>query len=115
MLKHPDLGNALVQLYPQADFLRDYRCEDSGDGQGPRLAYWNTEKMGPEPTLKQIEKAAKEFDDAKPGREKKNKIRQGISMDEFLEAYFESKLGNEAPMTALLERYKGFSPDLGSS
>ena len=106
MLNHPELGNALAQLYPKADFVYDYRCEDSGDGQGPRLAYWNAEKMGPEPTLKQIDQAAKDFSNAKPGREKKEKVRREISLDDFVEAYFEAKLGNEAPMTALLERYK---------
>ena len=106
MLKHPELGNALAQLYPKADFLQDYRCEDSGDGQGPQLVHWNAEKLGPEPTAKQIEKAAKEFADAKPGREKKDKIRREISIDDFVQAYFESKVGNEAPMAALIERYK---------
>jgi hypothetical protein len=62
--------------------------------------------MGPEPTIKQIEKAANELADAKPRREKKDKIRREISIDDFIQAYFESKVGNEAPMTALIERYK---------
>ena len=106
MLKHPELGNALAHLYPKADFLHDYCCVDTGDGEGPRLAHWNAEKIGPEPTVKQIEKAAKELADAKPKREKKDKIRREISIDDFIQAYFESKVGNEAPMAALIERYK---------
>lgn len=36
-MKHPDLGSALVQLYPDADHLRDFRVEDRGDGEGPTL------------------------------------------------------------------------------
>lgn len=106
MLKHPLLGSALLQLYPQADLFHDFRCEDLGDGNGPRLTHWNTEKLGPEPNLKQIEQAAKDYDRAQGERERLGKMLHSITVEEYMAATFESKLGNEAPMTALLERYK---------
>ena len=105
-MKHPDLGSALVQLYPDADHLRDFRVEDRGDGEGPTLAYWNEEKLGPQPTADKIDKAAKEWQKGQSAREKRAKLRGQLGSTEFIEAYFESKLGNEAPITLLLERYK---------
>lgn len=105
-MKHPDLGSALAQLYPDADHLRDFRVEYRGDGEGPILAYWDEAKLGPQPTADKIDKAAKEWQKGQSGREKRGKLREKLGSAEFIEAYFESKLGNEAPMTALLERYK---------
>ena len=104
-MKHPDLGSALVQLYPDADHLRDFRVEDRGDGEGPTLTHWDETKLGHQPTADKIEKAAKEWQKGQAGREKRAKL----SSAEFIEAYFESKLGNEAPMNALLERYRALN------
>ncbi len=105
-MKHPDLGSALAQLYPDADHLRDFRIEDRGDGEGPTLTHWDETKLGPQPTTDKIEKAAKEWQKGQAGREKMQKLQAQLGSPEFIEAYFESKLGNEAPMNALLERYK---------
>jgi hypothetical protein len=105
-MKHPDLGSALAQLYPDADYLRDFRVEDKGDGEGPTLTHWDETKLGPQPTVDKIEKAANEWQKGQAGRVKREKLREKLSSAEFIEAYFESKLGNEAPMAALIERYK---------
>lgn len=105
-MKHPDLGIALVQLYPAADHLRDFRIEDRGDGEGPTLVYWDEAKLGPQPTADKIDKAVKEWKKGQSAREKRQKLQEQLGSHEFIEAFFESKLGNEAPMNALLERYK---------
>ena len=105
-MKHPDLGSALAQLYPNADQFRDFRVEDKGDGEGPTLAHWDETKLSPQPTAEKIDKAAKEWQKGQSAREKRAKLKRQLGSSEFIEAYFESKLGNEAPMTALLERYK---------
>jgi hypothetical protein len=96
-MKHPDLGSALLQLYPNADHLRDLRVVDLGDGEGPTLAYWDEAKLGPQPTADKIDKTAKEWQKGQADREKRGKLRDKLSSTEFIEAYFESKLGNEAP------------------
>jgi hypothetical protein len=105
-MKHPDLGSALAQLYPDADHCRDFRVDDRGDGEGPSLAYWDEAKLGPQPTADKVDKAAKAWQKGQADREKRGKLRDKLSSTEFIEAYLESKLGNEAPMNALLERYK---------
>ena len=43
----------LKQLYPNADFTSDIILQDDGDG--VYIAKWNEEKLGKEPTIKEIE------------------------------------------------------------
>ena len=56
-MNHPDLAVALGHIYPDAVPNLDYAVEDLADGQGPRLSYFDTSKLGPEPTLGAIEEA----------------------------------------------------------
>lgn len=57
-MNHPDLALALGQLFPLATPNVDYAVEDRADGKGPALVFFDTQKLGPEPTLGQIEEAA---------------------------------------------------------
>lgn len=59
-----DLGLVLKHMYPNADSIADYGTQDDGDG--PRIAYWNETKLGPQPTSTQL--AAGEIDTAKAVR-----------------------------------------------
>lgn len=48
-----NLGQAVAELFPDADPLKDYTVQD--DGKGPRLAVWN---LGvPRPSPEQLEAA----------------------------------------------------------
>jgi hypothetical protein len=49
-----DLPQALRHLYPQAEFGKDIRLADTGDGKGPRIVGWDAAKLGPQPTKEQI-------------------------------------------------------------
>jgi hypothetical protein len=107
-MRHPDLGSALMQLFPQADPIRDFQVEDKGDGEGPTLSFWDEAKLGVQPTSKDIENAVQDFKRAQPHREMRVKVQAGIEPIDFMQAVLESKLGNEAPMKALLEKYQAF-------
>lgn len=88
---------------PRADFFQDFVCEDSGDGRGPRLSFWNEKSLGPVPTLAQIETVARE---QQPARKLQHEVRTTIRVEDFMKAYLESKLGNPSPMDALMEQYR---------
>ncbi len=63
-------GQAIRALYPEAVFREDYRLErTSGVIQ---FVYWNTGKLGPQPTLPQIEGGWRLY----IVREKKNELRE---------------------------------------
>lgn len=46
------IGTVLEWKYPTADGSIDYRVQD--DGSGPYIAYWNEQKLGPQPTTEQL-------------------------------------------------------------
>lgn len=59
------LGTIIAAQFPDADPRNDYRIEDHSDGEGPFIAHWDEEKLGPVPTPKQIDKWQEEYDPAK--------------------------------------------------
>ena len=54
-----DLGSTMARLYPTAEPFRDYLVKD--DGHGQYLAVWNAAKLGPQPTMEELEARAKDL------------------------------------------------------
>lgn len=52
------LENILAGLDKSADFASDVRCVDDGDGQHPRLEFWNEAKLGTAPTQQEVDAAS---------------------------------------------------------
>ena len=101
-------------LYPRAHPLHDFRVDDSDDGHGPTLIYWNEATLGQIPTLAAIEAAAKAWPGALLEKQLLAKVEKLFTSAEFFQAYFESQLGNPAKMQVLLERYQGIALDQSS-
>lgn len=55
------LANILVARGKSADFTRDCRVQDDGDGLAPYLAFWDTNKLGPQPTQAEVDAAPETF------------------------------------------------------
>lgn len=55
------LGNILTYIVESRgktmDFLSACQLNDGGDGQGPYIAHWNEAKLGPQPTLAELQAA----------------------------------------------------------
>lgn len=45
-----NLAAKLIAAYPSANPTRDFRVQDDGDGRGPYIAFWDTAKLGPQPS-----------------------------------------------------------------
>jgi hypothetical protein len=62
MIRASNLSQRLVNILAgrgkTADFLRHALVQDDSDGQHPRLAHWNAEKLGPEPTQEEVNAAS---------------------------------------------------------
>jgi len=56
------LINALRQLFPNADPMRDYELRDDSNGNGPYIAAWNLQ--GTQPTPAQLAAASDAYDAA---------------------------------------------------
>lgn len=46
------IAEKLIGIYPLADPTRDFIVQD--DGKGPYIAYWNTDKLGPQPDTESL-------------------------------------------------------------
>jgi len=49
----PNISNKICHLYSTAIVSEDYKLED--DGSGTKISYWNTAKLGTQPTLASID------------------------------------------------------------
>lgn len=49
-----DLASRIAFLYPLAIPTHDYIVQDDLDGNGPQLEYWNSDKLGVQPTNEQL-------------------------------------------------------------
>lgn len=52
-----DAGNyayKIRELHPSAND-KDFQLQDNSDGNGPFISFWNTGKLGPEPTLDSLD------------------------------------------------------------
>lgn len=88
------LVERLKRLYPDADFRRDIVVQD--DGEGPYIAQWNSDVLGPRPTKKQLSDADALPEPVDPDeqariivkafRQKPRAARTEQDVDEFLEA-----------------------------
>lgn len=100
MLKHAKLGLLIPMLFPQANFIEDFIVEDGPDG--PQLTFWNEERLGPVPNVDQLNAAAQALDRDNPRKQ----FLEGVSLSRFMEAIFESQIGNPEPLQALAESYR---------
>ena len=51
------IASGIKSMYPQAEFVKDFLVVDYGEGKGPVVNRWNAEKLGPMPSLKNLEAA----------------------------------------------------------
>jgi len=62
MIRAANLLNRLAHILAArgktADFTRDVLCVDDSDGQPPRLAHWDSAKLGPMPTQAEVDAAS---------------------------------------------------------
>jgi hypothetical protein len=103
MLNFP-LAQVLAHLYPTAENGTDYTLLDRSDGNGAVIETWNTEKLGPQPTVSELQAKAQEaiankeareaqfLADAQTLRDLKNKARSAWTAGD-VRAYAQADLG----------------------
>lgn len=58
------LFDAVMSLYPTAVPGVDFELRDDSDGQGPQIVRWDADKLGKQPTAKEIQAASDAYDSA---------------------------------------------------
>ena len=99
------LATAIIYLYPEADPLRDFRVENGGSG--GRLVYWDTGKLGFQPSAKTLETASADAE-AEHAATQYQRDREAAYTDayanaEFKEAIFEYLLEGKPEKLAALQ------------
>lgn len=110
----PNYAHKIKYLYPTAT-KEDFRLQDNSDGNGVYIVFWNTSKLGTEPTLAALDAGV---DDATADADNADKVQDvkfnrdtnkaiGLTMKDFLN---EIMAGRTAPITSseLKAKFKSY-------